>query len=148
MFFNPNQAGWWWLSPPPLVFDLPFQIAKRLWFLLWWLFKLKGLTPPERIILQVCYQKFWEISQERHLVSLDFDQYKANFKINPFLLLQNILTFHYSEFCIVSAYFLCLYTHKMEHFELFLLIIRKYIKLRSSIQVLYKVIGFFVCAWL
>ena len=125
---NPNQTGWWWLSPPPLVFDLPFQSEKRLWLLLWWLFKLKGLTTPEKIILQVYYQKFWEIIRERHLVSLDFDKNKANFEINSFYhdkthSLFIILSF---RLCQLSLY--ASYRPKMEKFKLLILIVRKHIK--------------------
>ena len=125
---NPNQTGWWWLSPPPLVFDLPFQSEKRLWFFLWWLFKLKGLTTHEKRILQVYYQKFWEIIRERHLVSLDFDKNKANFEINSFYhdkthSLFIILSF---RLCQLSLY--ASYRPKMEKFKLLILIVRKYIK--------------------
>ena len=125
---NPNQAGWWWLSLPPLVLDLPFQSQKRLWFFLWWLFKLKGITTLEKIILQVYYQKLWEIIKERHLVSLDFDKNKANFEINPLFPNQTHLLFIIlnSTLCQPSIY--ASYRPKLEKFEFFILIIRKYIK--------------------
>ena len=125
---NPNKTGWWWLSPPPLVFDLPFQNAKRLWFLLWWHFKLRGLTPNKKIILQVYYQTFWEISWEKHLISLNFEKVNANFEIISFFHNKtNLLFISYFEFGFVSAFYLCiicLYSPKMKEFELFILISR------------------------
>ena len=99
-----------------MFFDLPFQNAIRFWFLLWWLFNLKGLTPPEKVIFQVCYQKFWEISQERHQVSLDFYENRANFEIYPFFHYETCLFFIILNSTLCQPFFIFI-KRKILHFS-------------------------------